>query len=136
MENILLIKDILFIVFLSKEVRCIGGAFMYDTYLVNETDFVVQTNAEALIKENHTMNQGLCALNTMYSDLRAFKMQNGTCLMGNITATGKPDLNGTQVFVEIDHARATLDYSKFGFMFEQPRHCNTCYTSNFNRLQP
>ena len=126
-------KDILLIAFLSKEVRCYRGAFMYDTYLVNETDFVVQANAEALIKENHPMNQGLCALNTMYSDLRAFKMQNGTCLMGNISATGKPDLNGTMVFVEIDHARATLDYSKFGFIFEQQRDCNTF---NFNRLQP
>ena len=133
MKNILLIKDIVLIVFLSKEAKCSSGAFMYDTYLVNETDFVVQANAEALMKQNHIMNQGLCALNTMFSDLRAFKMQNGTCLMGNISATGKPDLNGTLVFVEIDHARATLEYSKFGFIFEQQRDCNTF---NFNRLQP
>ena len=133
MGNMLLVKDILLLVFISKEVKCFSGAFMYDAYTINETDFELQTDAQALIKENITMNQGLCALNTMYSDLRAFKMQNGTCLMGNISATGKPDLNGTLVFVEIDHARATLDYSKFGFIFEQQRDCNTF---NFNRLQP
>ena len=104
-----------------------------NTYLVNGTDFVVQANAEALIKENHTMNQGLCALNTMYSDLRAFKMQNGICLMGNISATGKPDLNGTMVFVESDHARATLNYGKFNFIFEQ----RDCYILTYsNRLYP
>ena len=119
MKNILLIKDILLIVFLSKDVKCFSGPFMYDAYTINETDFVLQTDAQALIKENHTMDQGLCALNTMYSDLRAFKMQNGICLMGNISATGKPDLNGTMVFVESDHARATLDYGKIDFRFEK-----------------
>ena len=86
---------------------------MYDAYLVNETDFVVQATAEPFGNVNLTLSQGLCALNTRYNNLKAFKIHDGMCMMGNISVTGKPDLNGSMVFVDSDHARATLDYGKY-----------------------
>ena len=85
---------------------------MYDAYFVNETDFVVQAAAEPFGNVNLTLSQGLCALKTRYNSLKAFRIQDGVCLMGNISLTGKPDLNGSMVFVDSDHARATLDYGK------------------------
>ena len=97
---------LLFLLFLSDRARGYSGTFMYDAYLVNETDFLVSATV------NQTMGSGLCAINTRYSGLKAFRIMDGKCLMGNISLTGKPDLNGTMVYVDIDHARATLDYGR------------------------
>ena len=117
MKSLFIIKDILlFILFLSDKASGqsgFGGGIMYDAYLVNETDFVVQTQTDSLLKGNQTVTINFCAMNTRYSGLKAFKIQDGICLMGNISLTGKPDLNGTMVFVDSDHARATLNYGKF-----------------------
>ena len=102
---------LLFLLFVSGQIGLSAG-IMYDAYMVNETDFV-QATPESYVNVNRTMSHGLCALNTRYNGLKAFKIQDGTCLMGNISLTGKPDLNGTVVYVEADHARATLGYGKF-----------------------
>ena len=117
MISLFLIKDILlFIFFLSDKTSGhsgFGGGIMYDAYLVNETDFVVQTQTESFLKGNQTMTINFCAMSTRYNSLQAFKIKDEICLMGNISLTGKPDLNGTMVFVDSDHARATLNYGKF-----------------------
>ena len=117
MTSLFLIKDILlFILFMCDKASGqsgFGGGIMYDAYLVNDSDFVVQTQTESFLKGNHTMTINFCAMNTRYNSLQAFKIQDQICLMGNISLTGKPDLNGTMVFVDSDHARATLNYGKF-----------------------
>ena len=86
---------------------------MFDSYWMNEADFMVQGNAELLVNDNQIMGQGMCALNTKHNGLKAFMLKNGTCLMGSISQIGKPDPNGSRVFVDPDHARDTLDYGEF-----------------------